>query len=259
MTSGARVRVGRALAQDVSITVADRGCPSWALDDGARLLREIDETFSPARADSPVARLGRGDIRLAECPPEVAEVLALCVLASHLSRGHVGAMREGRLDPTAVLTGWVVDQVHHLLWLAGSRSHLVVAGDVARATGSPLAGEFPAGLPPGLRRDTIRRLSQVGNAAVATSRPPRRDRTSTGATGTGRARGWAWMSVIAPTAWLAEVYAAAALAHGVEACWWLESHDGVEACGVDTRGRAWRTPGWPGPAGGTVRGLSVTR
>ena len=40
-------------------------------------LREVDRVFSTYRADSFVSRLGRGEIDVADCPPEVAEVLAL--------------------------------------------------------------------------------------------------------------------------------------------------------------------------------------
>jgi thiamine biosynthesis lipoprotein len=44
-------------------------------------LREVDAVFSTWRPDSPVSRLGRGEITLDDCPPEVAEVLALGELA----------------------------------------------------------------------------------------------------------------------------------------------------------------------------------
>ena len=39
------------------------------------VLREVDRVFSTYRADSYVSRLGRGEIGLADCPPEVTEVL----------------------------------------------------------------------------------------------------------------------------------------------------------------------------------------
>jgi FAD:protein FMN transferase len=40
-------------------------------------LRAADEVFSTYRPQSVVSRLGRGELTLADCPPEVAEVLAL--------------------------------------------------------------------------------------------------------------------------------------------------------------------------------------
>src|SRR5438309_1250992 len=50
-------------------------------------LREVDRVFSTYRADSAVSRLGRGEIGLEDCPPEVAEVLALGAAAERDSGG----------------------------------------------------------------------------------------------------------------------------------------------------------------------------
>ena len=52
-----------------------RGRAAWA--EVMDALREADAVFSTYRDDSFVSRLDRGEIDLADCPPEVAEVLAL--------------------------------------------------------------------------------------------------------------------------------------------------------------------------------------
>ena len=51
------------------------------------VLRDADRVFSTYRADSVISRLGRGEIALADCPPEVAEVLALGEAAERDSGG----------------------------------------------------------------------------------------------------------------------------------------------------------------------------
>jgi FAD:protein FMN transferase len=98
-------------------------------------LREVDAVFSTYRPDSFVSRLGRGEVTPEDCPPEVAEVLALGELAERQSQG---AFRVGRagpdgevvLDPTGVVKGWAVERA------AGHRGgHLVDA-----RTGRPPAG-----------------------------------------------------------------------------------------------------------------------
>ena len=50
-------------------------------------LREVDRVFSTYRDDSFVSRLDRGEVTLADGPPEVAEVLALGALAEEQSGG----------------------------------------------------------------------------------------------------------------------------------------------------------------------------
>jgi hypothetical protein len=52
----------------------DRGRAAWARVMAE--LREVDAVFSTYRPDSFVSRLGRGEIALEACPPEMAEVLA---------------------------------------------------------------------------------------------------------------------------------------------------------------------------------------
>ena len=51
------------------------GRAAWA--EVMEQLRDVDGVFSTYRPDSVVSRLGRGELALADCPPEVAEVLAL--------------------------------------------------------------------------------------------------------------------------------------------------------------------------------------
>jgi thiamine biosynthesis lipoprotein len=53
----------------------DQGRAAWA--EVMAALRVFDRTFSTYRDDSWISRLGRGELTLADCPPEVAEVVAL--------------------------------------------------------------------------------------------------------------------------------------------------------------------------------------
>ena len=92
MTGTAR-RVGHVMNLPVSLAIrgrhaADgRGRAAWA--EVMATLREVDAVFSTYRPDSHVARLGRGELALEDCPPEVAEVLALGELGERQSRGRL--------------------------------------------------------------------------------------------------------------------------------------------------------------------------
>ena len=57
-----------------------------SLGRAVRWLHQVDAIFSPYRADSDVSRLGRGELPLADCAPEVAEVLARCAGISDAHR-----------------------------------------------------------------------------------------------------------------------------------------------------------------------------
>jgi hypothetical protein len=50
-------------------------------------LREVDAVFSTYRPDSHISRIGRGEIMIADCPAEVAEVIQLGQEAERQSGG----------------------------------------------------------------------------------------------------------------------------------------------------------------------------
>src|SRR4051812_43514831 len=71
-------------------------------------LREVDATFSTYRDDSDISRLDRGELRLAECRPEVDEVLMRCLELERATDGYFSVRRAGRLDPSGLVKGWAV-------------------------------------------------------------------------------------------------------------------------------------------------------
>ncbi|GAA4547340.1 FAD:protein FMN transferase [Pseudonocardia xishanensis] len=73
-------------------------------------LRSADRVFSTYRRDSAVSRLDRGELALADCPPEVGEVLALGEAARRDSGGAFDVRRRGGLDPSGVVKGWAVER-----------------------------------------------------------------------------------------------------------------------------------------------------
>ncbi|GAA0369119.1 FAD:protein FMN transferase [Microbispora corallina] len=111
-----------------------------AVTEAVSWLHWVDETFSTYRLDSPVSRLGRGEIALPECPPEVSEVLRLCEEMSVLSNGYFTAHPGGRLDPSGMVKGWAIEQASRILSCAGLVNHCVNGGGDIQAVGSPAPG-----------------------------------------------------------------------------------------------------------------------
>jgi len=81
---------------------------AWA--EALAALRDVDRVFSTYRADSFVSRLAREEITVEDCPPEVAEVLALGEAARVQSQGAFDVRRGGVLDPSGVVKGWAVER-----------------------------------------------------------------------------------------------------------------------------------------------------
>jgi thiamine biosynthesis lipoprotein len=90
-----------------------RGEEAWA--SALAELREVDRVFSTYQPGSVISRLGRGDLTLADCPAEVAEVLAIAEQARIESDGAFDVRRRAqdgttRLDPSGVVKGWAVQR-----------------------------------------------------------------------------------------------------------------------------------------------------
>ncbi|ETK32604.1 FAD:protein FMN transferase [Microbispora sp. ATCC PTA-5024] len=252
-----------------------------AVTEAVAWLHRVDETFSTYRLDSPVSRLGRGEITLPECPPEVSEVLRLCEEMSALSNGYFTARPGGRLDPSGMVKGWAIEQASRILSCAGLADHCVNGGGDVQAAGSPAPGRpwrvgiahplrpgmiatvvtgpgdadgpggaanATAGSDPGARAAGDRAAdphAAASGLAVATSGTAERGAhildPHTGRPPTGLAS----LTVVGASLTIADACATAAFAMGDLARDWVKDLDGLEAFAVTASGQTWRTSGFP--------------
>jgi thiamine biosynthesis lipoprotein len=228
--------VGHVMNLPVSLAVRGR----HAADDHARAawaqvmatLREVDAVFSTYRPDSHVSRLGRGELAHGDCPPEVAEVLALGELAERQSHGafrirRAGPGGEAVLDPTGVVKGWAVERAaDHLRALASTDFCLSAGGDLVCRTLDPAAPPWRIGVEHPLDPSRLVAVVPVHNGAVATSGTAHRGDHLVDAR-TGRPpTGVASVTVVAANLTWADIDATAAYAHGEHAARWLATRPG---------------------------------
>jgi thiamine biosynthesis lipoprotein len=212
-------------------------------------LHRIDAVFSTYRPESQISRLGRGELALADCDPEVRTVLAACCEVAAETDGYFTEQPGGRLDPSGWVKGWAVEEAAALLRESGARQYCVSGGGDVQTSGGPwrigIADPRQDSTDPG-------RLVAVlsgRDLAVATSGTAERGAhildphtgrpadglaslTLVGAPGTGIARTDAW--------------ATAAFAMGPErALAWAARRPAIEALAVLPDGTKRWTPGLP--------------
>jgi thiamine biosynthesis lipoprotein len=118
---------------------------AWA--EALAALRDVDRVFSTYRPDSFVSRLARGELVLGDCPPEVAEVLALGELARLQSHGAFDVRRDGVLDPSGVVKGWAVERAARpLRALPGTDVCLSAGGDMVCHVAGPSSPDWRIGI-----------------------------------------------------------------------------------------------------------------
>ncbi len=231
-----RRRVAHRMGMPVSLALrgahaeGPRADAAW--DAVLAVLTEVDAVFSTDLPDSVVSRRGRGDLDPADCPPEVAEVLALGEQARRDSGGAFAVRRRGPdgtevLDPSGVVKGWAGEQAAVALRsLPDTDFCLSLGGDLVCRTldaGSPpwrIGIEDPA--------DPRRLLAvvPVPTGAVATSGTAHRGRHLVDARTGAPPEGVASVTVVAASLTDADVDATAAYARGADAARWLETRPG---------------------------------
>jgi thiamine biosynthesis lipoprotein len=183
---GTKRRVEHVMGMPISLALRGR----HAHDDRAELawqealatLRELDRVFSTYRPDSAISRLGRGQLDLALCPPEVVEVLTIAETARRESGGAFDVERTGPdgspvLDPSGVVKGWAVERAARAFdALEETDLCLSAGGDLVCRTRMPGSDGWRIGVEdPHAPRRTIA-VVPVRDGAVATSGSAHRGR-----------------------------------------------------------------------------------
>jgi len=212
-----------------------------SLGQAVRWLHWVDATFSPYREDSDVTRFGRGLLPLADCAPELAEVLEACAAISARSGGYFSTTPVGTFDPSGYVKGWAIERAAAILTAAGSAEHSVNGGGDVQCAGGRL---WRVGIADPLRPGRLALVVAGRDFAVATSgvaeRGPHIIDPHTGKPPSGL------VSLTMVGARLAETdaYATAAFAMGSAARDWAESLDGHEAFAITAAGATWQTSGF---------------
>lgn len=246
MADGGRHRVEHVMGTAISVDVRDPDVSPAALDDVFAWLRRVDDVFSTYQPDSQVSRLGRGEIGVDDCDPDVGWVLERCEDVGRATGGAFDAWASGVLDPSGFVKGWSVEVASGMLAERGSGNHCINAGGDIRLRGEPEPGRlWHAGIAHPLVPGRLTVVVAGTDMAVATSGTAERGAHVLDPAARRPATALASVTVVGPELSLTDAYATAALAKGLDAPGWLDSLDGHEAYVIDAGGHVWWTAGFP--------------
>jgi FAD:protein FMN transferase len=200
-------------------------------------LHEVDAVFSTYRDDSDVSRLDRGELALADCRPEVDEVLTRCLGLERATGGYFSARPAGHLDPSGLVKGWAVD---------GAADRVAAASFCINAGGDVLARGRRRRV--GIRHPddpaSLAAVVAVEDLAVATSGAYERGAHIVDPH-TGRPPdGLLSVTVVGPDLAIADAYATAAFAMGADGPAWTATLAGYDAMCITTDRRVLTTAGF---------------
>lgn len=243
--TGARRRVVECMGTVFSFDVREPGVDERALDDAVGWLHLVDATFSTYRPGSDISRLARGELELADCRPEVGEVLRRCAELAGETDGYFSMRARGALDPSGLVKGWAIEKASFLLLAAGSTNHCVNGGGDVQCAGDAAPGRpWRVGIVHPTQAGMLAAVVAGTGLAVATSGTAERGAHVLDPH-TGRPPyGLASVTVVGPRLADADAYATAAFAMGPGARDWLEDLPGHEALVITDAGAMWTTTGW---------------
>jgi thiamine biosynthesis lipoprotein len=221
-------------------------------------LREVDRVFSTYRDNSVISRLGRGELTVDQCPPEVAEVLALGSEAERQSDGAfsinlpTGDGRR-RLDPSGVVKGWATQRASQLLTALDDTDFCLSAGgDIVSHASSPERAAWRIGIENPRDPSRIIAVVPIRSGAVATSGTAHRGAHLIDPRTGQPPQGVASVTVVAASLTWADIDATAAYIHGHDAARWLQSRPIRSALVVWADGRTTRFAGHDGHGADTM-------
>jgi FAD:protein FMN transferase len=240
-----RTEVRHIMGMPIAIELADADDIDIDVEPAFAWLRTVDATFSTYREESEINRLDRGELDIAECRPEVDEVLTRCLALERATGGFFSVRAAGRLDPSAFVKGWAVDGAARRLEAAGAKRFCVNAGGdvIARMRPEP-DRRWRVGIRHPEERERVAAVLEVEDLAVATSGEYERGAhivdPHTGAPPSGLLS----VTVVGPDLATADAYATAAFAMGADGPAWTASLDGYDALCITSDRRVLSTPGF---------------
>jgi thiamine biosynthesis lipoprotein len=235
------VRAEPVMGTVISIDLRDEGVPEQAIDDAIEWLHAVDRRFSPYIHESEISRLGRGELTVDECHPDVRTILDLCEELRLESEGAFNAWKaraDGRLDPSGVVKGWAVERAARIVAEAGGRNFAISAGGDVIARGAPEAGrKWQVGIRHPHEPNAVAATVAVTDLAIATSGSYERGHhILDGRTGE-PARELLSLTAAGPSMMLADAAATAGFALGERGIAWVARRDGYDAYGITVDGR----------------------
>jgi thiamine biosynthesis lipoprotein len=238
------LRLEHIMGMPIEIDVRDPDLDPAALDTAFAWLRNVDATFSTYKPDSQISRLGRGELTIAQCDPEVDEVLVRCAELHGQTRGFFSVRAAGALDPSGFVKGWAVGKAADILEDAGAQMFSINAGGDIVLRGRPAPGErWRIGIRHPLETDELAAVLAGEDIAIATSGEYERGAHVINPHTGKPPSGLLSATIVGPDLATADAYATATFAMGADGPAWAAALTGYETLCITTDHAVLTSPG----------------
>jgi thiamine biosynthesis lipoprotein len=206
-------------------------------------LMRIDRLFSTYRPESPISQIGRGELTVADGPPELAEVLQLADAARRATDGAFDVWRTddrgGRIfDPSGVVKGWALERAARALASLDQTGWcLSGGGDMVCWAGSADLPPWRIGIENPADPSLLVQVVELRDGGIATSGTAHRGQHIRDARDGRAPHGAASVTVIADSLTVADIEATSGFLMGQSAASWLSQRPVRSAIVVSSDGQ----------------------
>lgn len=216
------------------------------LQGAVAVLHHADKVFSTWKPNSPLSQLRRGEITLGETPPEVAEVLELCMVAKASTNGWFDPwVIPGGVDPTGYVKGWAAQcALAELVNGPITGAIINAAGDIVSFGGLGPETPFRVGITDPAAPPALACAIELRGAVATSGTYERGEHLVDPFTGQARTRA-ASASVTGPDLGICDAWATALAVGGTEVLALIEQTNDYEALMIGADGSRQWTPSFP--------------
>lgn len=244
--------MGMAVSIDIRAHVpVERDRLVAATDAVVAWLHHVDATWSTYKDESPITRLGRGELRAEDLTQEMNDVLDLCEIISADTNGafdiHVPAPNGTMLETSGLVKGWCIERAAWILEEHGLTDFSINAGGDIVLRGEPSPGEpWRTGIRhPELDQMVAATLATHGRLAIATSATYERGKHIVDPRTGQPAEELASVTIVGEDLTFVDAYATAVYVMGLDGLVWLhENHPDFAAFAITRDAMAYSTPGF---------------
>jgi thiamine biosynthesis lipoprotein len=200
--------------------------------------------FSTYKPASQISRLARGELTIADCDPDVDEVLRRCADLREQTGGFFSVRAGGQLDPSGFVKGWAVGKAADILTEAGTRMFSINAGGDIVLRGRPAPEElWRIGIRHPLDTDKLAAVLAGEDIAIATSGEYERGAHIVDPHSGAAPAGLLSATIVGPDLATADAYATATFAMGAKGPEWAAALPGYETLCITTDQAVLTSPG----------------
>lgn len=214
------------------------------LDKSFEIFKEVDKKFSTYKEDSETIAIQKGNIKLENVSEEMSEIIKQGIILKEKTLGYFDMYYDEVFDPTGIVKGWAIDNVSSMLKEHVRNFFVDAGGDIYAAGTNETGNKWRVGIQDPFDTGKIFLRVNISNMSIATSGNYQRGKHIKNPSNGKEADEVSSVSIVAPSATIADGYATAVFAKGENGLDLIKNDKEVDGCIILKDKRVITTPGF---------------